>query len=304
MFLRSIFQRSIFLHSIFQRDAPLDLERGVRVPKRQQRSPQTPLPPEIQTLVQALAQEQEKSEQLLLNILPASIVHQLKHEPRPIAHGYQNVTVMFADIVGFTPLSARLSPRRLVCLLNLIFSAFDQLTELHQLEKIKTIGDAYMVAGGLPDTCENHAEAMVELALGMQEAIAYISQLTGEALSLRIGLHTGPVVAGVIGIKKFSYDLWGDTVNLASRMESQGINGSIQISASTYEQLPQGYGTRALGGIQVKGQDNIKAYEVVSKRVSEPVQCANSSGSTPSSRSFAASRAARARSASVCDRST
>ncbi|NJR71382.1 MAG: adenylate/guanylate cyclase domain-containing protein [Synechococcales cyanobacterium CRU_2_2] len=216
-----------------------------------------------QSLLRALEQEQEKSEQLLLNILPASIAHRLKAKPRPIANGYDSVTVMFADIVGFTPLSARMAPKRLVCLLNLIFSAFDQLTERYQLEKIKTIGDAYMVAGGLPDTHPNHAEAMVELALEMQTAIAQISDMTGEDLRLRIGMHTGPVVAGVIGIKKFSYDLWGDTVNLASRMESSGSDGGIQISQSTYQLLPNHYQTRSLGEVQVKGRaGGIQAYEI------------------------------------------
>lgn len=217
---------------------------------------------QTQAVLKALALEQEKSEQLLLNILPASIAQELKQKPRPIAHGYDEVTVMFADIVSFTPMSARMSPQKLVHLLNLIFSAFDQLTEQHCLEKIKTIGDAYMVAGGLPETAPHHADAMVELALAMQRAIAQISHETGEDLQLRIGIHTGPVVAGVIGLKKFSYDLWGDTVNIASRMESQGRAGGIQISESTRKLLTQDAGVRSLGLTAIKGKGEMRTYEV------------------------------------------
>ncbi len=222
---------------------------------------------ETQALLQALTLEQEKSEQLLLNILPAPIAHRLKHEPRPIAEGYNEVTVMFADIVGFTPLSSQMSPKKLVYLLNLIFSAFDRLVEQHQLEKIKTMGDAYMVAGGLPETRSDHAGAMVELAIAMQRAIAEIAQETGEDLRLRVGIHTGPVVAGVIGIKKFSYDLWGDTVNIASRMESQGIDGGIQVSQRTQRLLMRDeskrFAVRALGDTPIKGKGEMKTYEIL-----------------------------------------
>ncbi len=194
--------------------------------------------------------------------LPAAIAPDLQPISHPIAYSYDQVTVMFADLVGFTPLSAQMAPDQLFELLNLIFSTFDQLVDHHQLETIKTVGDAYMVAGGLPGTPEQHADAMVALALDMQEAIAQIRQITGKNLYLRIGIHTGPVVAGVIGLKKLSYDLWGDTVNIASRMESQGIVGGIQMSEHTYQLLQGSYGVRSLGCKEIKGKGEMQTYTV------------------------------------------
>ncbi|MGC1395841.1 MAG: adenylate/guanylate cyclase domain-containing protein, partial [Coleofasciculaceae cyanobacterium] len=170
-----------------------------------------------------LSEEQAKSERLLLNILPPAIAQQLKQEERTIADSFPDVTVMFADIVGFTELAAKTPPIELVEILNVIFSEFDQLTEKHGLEKIKTIGDAYMVVGGLPAAKPNHAAAMAAMALDMQDSMSEFCSDTGKALSIRIGIHTGPVIAGIIGTKKFIYDLWGDTVNIASRMESHGV---------------------------------------------------------------------------------
>ncbi|MBE9130020.1 CHASE domain-containing protein, partial [Coleofasciculus sp. LEGE 07081] len=198
--------------------------------------------------------EREKSELLLLNILPKPIADRLKQKTETIADSFTEVTVLFADIVGFTQLSERLSPTELVKLLNEIFSAFDQLTETYNLEKIKTIGDAYMVVGGLPAQRCDHAEAIANMALDMQREVARFSAEQGEAFSIRIGINTGPVVAGVIGTKKFIYDLWGDAVNTASRMESHGIPGCIQVTASTYECLRDQYEFKERGTINVKGK--------------------------------------------------
>ncbi|MBD2041841.1 adenylate/guanylate cyclase domain-containing protein [Microcoleus sp. FACHB-672] len=209
---------------------------------------------------EALRYQQEQSELLLLNILPEPIAQRLKLHPRTIADSFEEVTVLFADIVGFTQLSARISPTEIVELLNQIFSAFDHLAEKHGLEKIKTIGDAYMVVGGLPVPQNDHAEAVAEMALDMMQAIIKFNARTGEALEIRVGISTGPVVAGVIGLKKFIYDLWGDTVNTASRMESQGIPGAIQVTAGTYERLRDKYHFQKRDPIQVKGKGEMTTY--------------------------------------------
>lgn len=210
--------------------------------------------------LQTLAIEKGKSERLLLNVLPAAIAQQLKEEERTIADSFPDVTVLFADIVGFTELAAQTPAIELVEILNVIFSEFDQLTEEHGLEKIKTIGDAYMVVGGLPAPKPNHAEAMAEMALDMQDRITEFCSETGKALSIRIGIHTGPVIAGIIGTKKFIYDLWGDTVNIASRMESHGIPGSIQVTEVTYKRLQHKYVFEERGPIQVKGRGKMNCY--------------------------------------------
>jgi len=207
-----------------------------------------------------LRREQEKSERLLLNILPAPIADRLKQGHQNIADGFAEVTILFADLVGFTQLSSRKHPKELVDLLNQIFSAFDRLSEKHNLEKIKTIGDAYMVAGGLPDPESHSAEAIAEMALEMQQEMQNFRDRTGEDLHLRIGINTGPVVAGVIGTRKFIYDLWGDAVNVASRMESQGIPGCIQVTETTYALLKDKYRFEARGEIAVKGKGTMKAY--------------------------------------------
>src|SRR5258706_11997766 len=184
-----------------------------------------------------LTEERARSERLLLNILPASIAERLKGSEASIADHSAEVTVLFADIVGFTPLSARKTPQALVEMLNRIFSEFDSLAEAHGLEKIKTIGDAYMAVAGLPEHRSDHAQAAAYMAIAMLQATARIAAETGEALALRIGLNSGPVVAGVIGRKKFSYDLWGDTVNTASRMESHGAAGMIQCTSAPPERF-------------------------------------------------------------------
>jgi class 3 adenylate cyclase len=208
----------------------------------------------------ALAWEQERSERLLLNVLPASIAARLKAGEEVIADAFPEVTVLFADLVDFTRSSQRSSPAQVVATLNELFSEFDRLAQRHGLEKIKTIGDAYMVAGGLPDPRPGHAEAVAELALAMQQEIARRSDPSGRPLQVRIGIDTGPVEAGVIGTSKFSYDLWGDTVNTASRMESHGVPGCIQVTARTYQRLRDGYRFQRRGPIPVRGMGEMVTY--------------------------------------------
>lgn len=210
--------------------------------------------------------EREKSDRLLLNILPKSIAEQLKQSPACIAERFDEVTILFADIVGFTDLAARISPTELVNLLNEIFSAFDRLTALHGLEKIKTIGDAYMVVGGVPDRRSNSAIAVAEMALDMQTEIVRFQRDNQQPFSIRIGIHTGPVVAGVIGLQKFTYDLWGDAVNIASRMESLGIAGRIQVTATTYELLRDKYLFQERGILKVKGRGEMPAYLLMGRK--------------------------------------
>jgi class 3 adenylate cyclase len=198
--------------------------------------------------------EREKSERLLLNVLPASIAARLKQTEGVIADGFPEVTVLFADIVDFTGRSEQITPEQVVEVLNDLFSTFDQLTRRHGLEKIKTIGDAYMVVGGLPEPRTDHAEAVADMALAILREVAGRSDPGGRPLQVRIGIDTGPVVAGVIGTSRFSYDLWGDTVNTASRMESHGIPGCIQVTGRTYRRLRDRYRFQRRGPIPVKGE--------------------------------------------------
>ncbi|MEM1172074.1 MAG: adenylate/guanylate cyclase domain-containing protein [Cyanobacteria bacterium P01_H01_bin.35] len=209
---------------------------------------------------EVLYAEQEKSERLLLNILPKTIAEKLKEGQKDIAEGFAEVTILFADLVGFTELSERINPPELVNLLNEIFSCFDELTDRYCLEKIKTIGDAYMVVGGLPEPRQDHVEAIAEMALDMQTAIAYFNQKNNMQLSIRTGINTGPVIAGVIGRKKFIYDLWGDAVNTASRMESHGKPDKIQVTKSTYDHLKGKYIFESRGSIMIKGKGNMNTY--------------------------------------------
>ncbi|MBE7380703.1 MAG: MASE1 domain-containing protein [Leptolyngbya sp. SIO1E4] len=213
-----------------------------------------------------LQAEKEKSEQLLLNILPQPIATRLKQHESTIADHFAEVTVLFADIVDFTRLSTELSPQALVIMLNEIFSIFDALADKHGLEKIKTIGDAYMVVGGLPEHRDDHAAAIAEMALDMQRAVANFSRQYERPFTMRIGINTGPVVAGVIGTKKFIYDLWGDTVNIASRMESSGIAGEIQVTEATYKALTASYQFDARGEIAVKGKGMMETYLLRDRR--------------------------------------
>jgi class 3 adenylate cyclase len=212
-----------------------------------------------------LKTEKEKSERLLLNILPESIAKRLKQCYSTVADDFSQVAVLFSDIVGFTEMSARLSPPELVELLNSVFSTFDKLVEQHGLEKIKTIGDAYMVVAGLPEPHPDHLTRIADLALEMQSAILQFNQDYHQNLDIRVGIHAGPVIAGVIGISKFAYDLWGDTVNIASRMESQGIAGTIQVSDVVYHALKKQYRFTGRGVIQIKGKGDMNTYLLESK---------------------------------------
>lgn len=215
---------------------------------------------------EALQKEREQTERLLLNILPEQIATRLKRQPNAIAENFSAATVLFADIVGFTPIASSLSPIELVTLLNEIFSAFDQLSEHYKLEKIKTIGDAYMVVGGLPQRRIDHATAIAEMALDMHKAVAQFNARNRQSFSIRIGIHSGPVVAGVIGIKKFIYDLWGDTVNIASRMEAHGMPGKIHVSDVTYNMLRHDYIFENRGKILVKGKGEMTTYFLLDKK--------------------------------------
>ena len=208
---------------------------------------------------------QERSETLLLNILPKEISDALKADQSAIAAHYESASVLFADVVGFTPMAAAMIPLRLVNLLNEVFSAFDDLVEKHGLEKIKTIGDCYMVASGVPRERADHALALVQLALDMRDAVASRT-FGGETLAFRIGVNSGPVVAGVIGRKKFIYDLWGATVNLASRMESHGQSGTIQITRSTYDLVGAEFDCESAGTIPVKGAGEVDVWRVVGRK--------------------------------------
>jgi class 3 adenylate cyclase len=220
----------------------------------------------LQYAVRARDAALASSERLLLNILPKSIADRLKQEEGRIAEAHDDVTVLFADVVDFTPYVERTEPGRVVAVLDEIFSAFDRLAERHGLEKIKTIGDAYMVVAGLPAPRADHVEAMAEMALDMQADLSRLCEPLGLDLSIRIGMDTGPVIAGVIGRHKFSYDLWGDTVNTASRMEASSLPGRIQVTAATYERLRDRYRFEERGEIEVKGKGRLMAYVLVGRR--------------------------------------
>ena len=215
------------------------------------------------TAMRLLGKERERSERLLLNILPAPIAERLKTSEDAIAEHSDGVTVLFADIVGFTPLSASKTPQALVELLNRIFSEFDALADAHGLEKIKTIGDAYMAVAGLPNPWPDHAPRAARMALAMHDVIARVAAETGEKLALRIGLHSGPVVAGVIGRRKFTYDLWGDTVNTASRMESHGVPGAIHCTERTALLLQGAFQLQARGAMEIKGKGEMFTFLVL-----------------------------------------
>jgi class 3 adenylate cyclase len=221
----------------------------------------------LQYAVRARDAAMASSERLLLNILPRSIAERLKHQEGPIAEAHDDVTVLFADVVDFTRFVERTEPARVVAVLDEIFSAFDRLAERHGLEKIKTIGDAYMVAAGLPEPRADHAEAIAEMALDMQADLGTLCAPLGVDLAIRVGIDTGSVIAGVIGRHKFIYDLWGDTVNTASRMESSGLPGRIQVTAATYERLRDRYRFEDRGEIEIKGKGRLRAYQQVGRVV-------------------------------------
>ena len=216
--------------------------------------------------LEALQKNMAETERLLLNILPKPIADRLKRDQGIIADRFDEVTILFADIVGFTGLAAHIPPVELVALLNKMFSAFDQLTDQHGLEKIKTIGDKYMVAGGLPTPQADHAEAVAEMALDIRDQVALFNKENDRSFRMRIGINTGSVVAGVIGVKKFIYDLWGDTVNIASRMETHGIAGCIQVTEATYERLRDKYMFEERGIIHVKNRGEMNTYLLTGRK--------------------------------------
>jgi class 3 adenylate cyclase len=202
---------------------------------------------------QVIAAERERSDALLRNVLPDPVAERLKVSDEPIADFFPEVTVLFADICGFTRLATRVPPRELVELLNEVFSRFDALTAACGAEKIKTIGDAYMVVAGIPEPRADHVEAIADLALEMRAAVADLDDRTGAELQCRLGIATGPAVAGVIGQKRFAYDLWGNTVNMAARMESHGVAGRIQVTSAVCERLHATHVLEPRGCIEVKG---------------------------------------------------
>ena len=215
----------------------------------------------------AVSMEKELSDRLLLNILPEPIAIRLKRQETNIADGHADVTVMFADIVNFTHMSEEMSPNETVHLLNDIFSEFDMLAEKHGIEKIKTIGDAYMAAGGLRNVTSQYVDAMADMALQMRAFVARYTAPNGERMSLRVGLATGAVVAGVIGRRKFSYDLWGDTVNVAARMSSEAHPGLIQVDAVTYRRLHNRYAFDEMQQIDVKGKGMMQVYNLLGAKL-------------------------------------
>jgi len=215
---------------------------------------------QLQHEKQLLEMEKEKSERLLLNILPQPIADRLKQGERHIADRFAEVTVLFADIVDFSTLANETDPEDLVTLLNELFSRFDRLAERHSLEKIKTIGDSYLVVGGLPLPHADHAEAVAEMALEMLASVRDLNSDSGINIRVRIGLNTGPVVAGVIGRKKFTYDLWGTAVNLASRMQSNGLPDRIHLSEGTRRLLRNHFKVTARGTVHCKGMGEVRSY--------------------------------------------
>jgi adenylate cyclase len=215
---------------------------------------------------QLLDAEKQRAEQLLLNILPPSIADRLQQGERNIADKFDEATVLFADIINFTPLSEKYSAEEIVRMLNEVFSAFDTLADKYGVEKIKTMGDSYMAACGIPIQRPDHASAMADMALDMLTILQDFNARSQEQLNIRIGIHSGPIIAGVIGAKKFIYDLWGDTVNTASRMESHSEPGKIHVTGTVYQSLQGSYTFQDRGEIEVKGKGNMNTYFLLGKK--------------------------------------
>jgi adenylate cyclase len=216
--------------------------------------------------LKALRAEQAKSEALLLNVLPSAIVERLKATTEMIADHFDATTILFADVVDFTPLSERLPPAEVVGMLDQLFSRFDALVERHGLEKVKTVGDCYMAAAGVPSPRPDHARMVALLALDMRDVVSASAVAAWPGLEVRIGINSGPVVGGVIGTKRFLYDLWGDAVNIASRMESHGTPGEIQVTRATYELLKDGFVCSFRGTIPIKGKGEMETWYLVGPR--------------------------------------
>lgn len=213
---------------------------------------------------------QKQSDDLLHNILPDEIADRLKGDETMIADSFESASVLFADVVDFTPMSAGMSPPELVGLLNSVFTTFDKFVDKLGLEKIKTVGDEYMVAAGVPRARADHADAIAELAIRIRDHVA-ANEFDGHKIALRIGINSGPVIAGIIGTNKFSYDLWGDVVNTASRMESEGVAGSVQVSPATYELVKGTFECEPRGVISVKGKGDMNTYFLLSRRADSSV---------------------------------
>ena len=229
-----------------------------------------------------LQAEQERSERLLLNILPGPVAERLKNSSQTIADGFADVSVMFVDIVNFTKVAEGLNPQQVFSMLNRVFSSFDELAEKYGLEKIKTIGDAYMAAGGLNDQREDFTEALADLALEMRDLLQRDFRVNDMHLEVRIGIGTGPVVAGVVGKKKFIYDLWGDTVNLASRITSEGIPGIVQVDENTYRKLRHSFDFQAPQTIYLKGKGDTVVYRAIGRKAPLVAGTQESGKSAPS----------------------
>jgi class 3 adenylate cyclase len=213
-----------------------------------------------------LAAERERSESLLLNVLPRVIAPRLKAGESPIADGYDEATILFADIVGFTPLTQTLPPNEMVGLLDLVFSRFDELADRHGVEKIRTIGDNYMAVSGVPERRPDHAPAMARMALDMRRFLDELRARGEERIDFRIGIESGPCVGGVIGLRKFVFDIWGDPVNTASRMESHGVAGRIHVGETAYELLRSGFDLEPRGTIDIKGKGPMRTWFLVGER--------------------------------------
>ncbi|MGD2082747.1 MAG: adenylate/guanylate cyclase domain-containing protein [Chromatiales bacterium] len=226
-----------------------------------------------QAYLEEIHQEREHSERLLLNILPASIADRLKRGEESIADAFDDVTLLFADIVGFTPMAAAISAEELVWRLNAVFRRFDALVDKHGVEKVKTVGDAYMAVAGVPDPCPDHAQRMAELALDFLRAVRELNAELGLDIAVRVGINTGRVVAGVIGARKFAYDLWGDAVNTASRMESSGLPGTIHVAPASAALLRDQYCLRERGPIEIKGYGTLTTFFLEGRRSQGDAVC-------------------------------
>jgi len=226
---------------------------------------------------QLLEIEQERADRLLLNILPGPVATRLKNSDQIIADGFADVTVMFADIVNFTQVAANMAPNQVFAMLNRIFSAFDDLAGEYGLEKIKTIGDAYMVAGGLNEDAADYTAAIADMAVAMRELLHRDFAVNSAHLEIRIGIGTGPVVAGVLGKKKFIYDLWGDTVNIASRITAEGVPGMIQCDTTTYHRLQEKFDFHEPQTIYLKGKGNMTVYRLIGRVPATPSAAAPAS---------------------------
>lgn len=210
--------------------------------------------------------ERQNSEELLKNILPVSIIKKLKENPVTIAEKFENCTILFIDVVDFTPFTEKSAPEKVINILNDIFTLFDYLSGKYRLEKIKTIGDAYMVVSGVPEPRADHAESIAEMALDVVKAVEDYNRNGGHNFSVRLGINSGPAIAGVIGKMKFAYDIWGDTVNTASRMESMSVPGKIQATEATFELLKEKFNLQFRDLIEVKGKGKLKTYFLESRK--------------------------------------